>query len=259
MITKTLTKQSLEIIEAYLNFPSNDGSFPIPYQNNKKAKVRASIEVLSGKGSPRDIYEEAILFALKEKIDLKKLSSADTKRYLIEHNLGIDCSGFCYHVLNTESISRNLGSIRKKISFSHLGNPIRRMIAKFRTSRNTNVTAFAQNNNSKIVDLLFIKPGDFLVILFEDNLSIKNHIILFHQIEYQNNIPTRIHYSHSIAWPKDGEHGHGVSQGIIEIKNPNKNILEQKWIEKESSEEENYTYRRVKEAQKVEMRRLNWF
>jgi hypothetical protein len=90
----------------------------------------------------------------------------------------------------------------------------------------------------------------------------RNHILVIYQIEYQNFIPTTLHYAHAIAWPTDGEFGHGLHKGIIEIINPEKDLFEQRWIElgKDSlvNGDENYTFSRARKS-KTEIRRLNWF
>ena len=70
-----------------------------------------------------------------------------------------------------------------------------------------------------------------------------NHIITIHQADYQNFMPIAIHYTHSIALPEDGQYGHGVRQGRIEILDPSKDILDQTWIENERTGQENPTVR----------------
>lgn len=67
-----------------------------------------------------------------------------------------------------------------------------------------------------------------------------------------------IHYVHSIALPSDGEYGHGVREGTIEITDINKPITEQKWTEAGKTGMENYTCARAQKAL-TEIRRLRWF
>jgi hypothetical protein len=61
---------------------------------------------------------------------------------------------------------------------------------------------------------------------------------------------------HAIAWPTDGEYGHGIHDGKIEITDINKSILEQRWIENNVIENENYTLIRAQKSI-TEIRRLN--
>ena len=92
----------------------------------------------------------------------------------------------------------------------------------------------------------------------EDKSSERNHILVVHTVDYQNFVPTMIHYTHSIAWPDDGQYGHGVRQGTIEILEPTKGITDQKWTEKGKTGAENPTYLRAK-ISKTEIRKLGWW
>ena len=87
---------------------------------------------------------------------------------------------------------------------------------------------------------------------------IRDHIALIYQIEYQNFVPVTLHYTHSVAWPTDGEYGHGIHDGRIDITDINKTIIEQRWNELGKNDAENYTFMRAK-ISTTELRRLNWF
>jgi hypothetical protein len=79
----------------------------------------------------------------------------------------------------------------------------------------------------------------------------RDHMLVIHQIEYQNFVPTEIHYSHVMAYPEDGIYGTGVKQGVIQILKPEAGLLEQKWSE-------NIIFARAQKS-KTEIRRLKWF
>lgn len=129
-----------------------------------------------------------------------------------------------------------------------------------RPAENVDVATLAHDKNSSTVDLREIMPGDFVTMLNTMNKEdrVRDHVIVIHQIEYQNFVPTTIHYSHSVAWPSDGEYGHGVRQGIITILDVTKPITEQKWIEDDKTGSENYTSIRAQKSLS-EIRRLRWF
>ena len=116
---------------------------------------------------------------------------------------------------------------------------LRRLAAKFGPIENTDVVTFTDNKNSITIDLQKIEPGDFITMTGTE--TERNHILIIHQVDYQNFVPTAIHYTHSIAWPDDGEYGHGVRQGLIEVLEPAKSLLEQKWTEKGKTGAENPT------------------
>ena len=127
-----------------------------------------------------------------------------------------------------------------------------------RPIENTGVTTLAHDSNSKSLATKQAEPGDIITMVSEEENGKRNHILVIHQIEYQNFIPTTLHYTHAIAWPSDGEYGHGVREGSVEILDLNKPLIEQKWIELGKEGFENYTFTRAQKS-RTELRRLNWF
>jgi hypothetical protein len=135
-----------------------------------------------------------------------------------------------------------------------------------RPIENANVATFAHIKNTMPIALKDVAPGDIITMVSSDEiknaagrsiLDNRDHILVVHQVEYQNFIPTTIHYSHSIAWPTDGEYGHGVRQGIIEVYHADKPITEQDWTENGKIGDENYTFVRAKKS-KTDIRRFPW-
>jgi hypothetical protein len=261
MNTKTLSQPALAVIDQYLNFhvdkigavsagAHQQGlTCSIPYYNNKRNGVRGGLRALSGKGSPRDIFDEVEIIMLKEKIPVASLTDETFKWFLVDHNIGIDCSGFAYYILNAEGHARGKKSIERHLSFPLSKGFIRKIRCLLRPVGNTGVGTFAHAENSTSVLLKDIQVGDMITMLDDDKS--RDHILVVHQIEYQNFIPTTIHYSHSIAWPTDGQYNHGVRQGKIDIIDINKPITEQIWSENE-------TFTRSQKA-KTDLRRLKWF
>ncbi len=249
MNTKVISDGARQVIDHYRNFRVGTAICSVPYFNNRTAARKTALRAEVGKGSPKDIFEEITHRALEEKVDINQLDSEMLKKYLVNSNLGIDCSGFAYYVLNEESISRGKGTLDKHLHFN-------RFMARFKPQRNSDVLTFADNRNSKNIIYKEIEPGDIITMIGGPEDGERNHILIIHQIEYQNFVPTTIHYVHAIAWPTDGEFGHGIHEGKIEMIDPNKNILEQRWIENEKIGEENYTFSRAKKST-TEIRKLS--
>ncbi len=259
MITKTLHNNALATINAYLHFSNGDISVNVPYYNNRRGQVRGGLRVLIGKGSPSDINDEITLFSLKEKVSLRNMPSSLLKEFMVNHNVGIDCSGLAYYILNAESLERKKGTLQNHLKFPYARTIIRRIISAIRPAENTGVTTFAHDTNSRKIELQSVEPGDFVTMLHDKENSKYDHIIVFHQIEYQNNIPTTLHYTHSMAWPTDGEYNHGVRQGVIQIIDPSKPLIDQVWVENNKLSGENFTQGRAVNALQTEIRRLRWF
>ncbi len=108
-----LSSEAQKVVEKYLSLPIGAGC-QTPYFNNRRTKIRAGLRALVGKGRPEEIAEEAEMFSIRDRAGIKKMDSAALKKFLVEHNLGVDCSGFAYHVLSVE-ISAKTG---KKLSSS---------------------------------------------------------------------------------------------------------------------------------------------
>jgi hypothetical protein len=88
--------------------------------------------------------------------------------------------------------------------------------------------------------------------------SERDHILVIHQVEYQNFIPYKLHYSHAVAYPEDGIYGTGIKQGTIEITDINKPVTEQVWTENGRQGEANRIFQRALKS-KTEIRKLNWW
>lgn len=250
MESKTLSQPALTMIENYLHLPFENNNISAPYFNNRRAQVRGALRVLIGKGTPQDITDEARIFSMKEKIDLEKLSDEELTQYLVNHNLGIDCSGFVYHVLDAELHTTHKKSLTQILHFPHAKNVLRKFLVKLRPVENCGVSTLAHEKNSVVIELKNILPGDLIIIMHAGPKKDYNHIMLIDTVKYANDKPTQIHYSHSFQYPSDGQYNHGIKQENIEIIDANKNVLEQKWSEIQMQEY-------CGNAEVVEVRRLN--
>jgi hypothetical protein len=244
MNTKLVSEKTLTIIDQYLNFKVGNAVCSIPYYNNRHAGLRGALRVNVGKGSPKDIYEEVLAISVKDKIDIQSLDSTNFKKLLVDNDIGIDCSGLAYYLLNTESEGLGKGTLDKHIHFINAKNVLSKFKAKMNPEKSTDVATFADNKNSREIPLKESQPGDIITMLGDNH----DHILIIHQIEYQNFVPITLHYTHSVAWPSDGEYGHGVKQGTIEILDINKPLIEQKWTENGKTGAENYTFSRAQKS-----------
>ena len=231
MTNKTLSKPALQIINDYLNLSIADKKIKTPYFNNRRNKIRGGLRVLIGTGSPKDIVEETTILSLREKADISNLNEEDLQKYLVEHNLGIDCSGLVYHVLDAELKSRNKGSLYKYIRRPWIKNPLRKLIAKLRTVENAGVSTFNNPANSKEIEVKDIQPGDMIIMMNTGRDNNIHHILLVYETKTENSELRTMNYVHSFQYPEDGKYNHGVRQESVEITNTNKTLLEQNWSE----------------------------
>jgi len=258
MEIKTLSQSALDIIDQYIHFKAGPAICSVPYFNNKITKTRIALRVHVGKGSPDDIREELESIVLKEKIDPRSFTDELLKKTLLSNGLGIECSGFCYHILEAESIKRGYGTISKKIKFVNCHGFIGQIKCSVRPVQNCDVETFANDENSRIISLKEILPGDIITLTSTNETSDLNHILIIKEVHYENSIPKIIIYSHSIAYPEDGLYNTGVRNGTIEINNISLPITTAKWVEDNKETDKNPLFIRA-EKSKTEARRLNWF
>jgi len=262
---KTLSRQALETINSYTELAIGNKKISCPYFNNLRTKARGGLKVFTGKGSTKEILEEISIIEKKERADLSSLDENGIKKFLTEHNIGIDCSGLAYYVLDSELIAKNKKHLKSYISFPHIKNPVRKLLTKLRPAQNINVSTLAQEKNSFQIKLNNIKPGDMIIMIGTGAKKDYNHIMIVEQIDYNskncNNDdiqnPKTIHYVHSFAWSADGKYNHGVRRGKIDIVDTNTNLLEQTWTEQNKTGEANETFMRAKQAKMLYLRRLN--
>ncbi len=248
MNTKTISPRALSIIDQYKNFSVGTASCSIPYFNNKTIRARGALRAYVGKGSPKDIYEEVTASLTKEHVETGVLTSESLKKYLTDKNIGLDCSGLAYYILNAESEELGKGRIDKHLHFTNCGGLFGKIRCALRPVENCSVTTFSDNKNSRLILQKDICPGDFISMISRTND--RDHMLIVHQVEYQNFLPIKIHYTHTIAYPENGVYGTGLKQESIEIVSPEKDIIDCLWSEEKlHAKLTNY---------KVEIRRLNW-
>ena len=256
MKEKTLSQPAREMIKSYSNLDIGSKPVACTYFNNRRTKVRGGVRAKVGKGSPEEIKKEAKISAKKEGLNLEQKSAKNIKEFLVEKNIGVDCSAFAYYVLNAEVKAKKQESLKENINFPNK-NWLRKLIIKFRTIENINTEVLSHPQNSTGLELVRVKPGDFVSILKSGQDNDRDHILVIHKVKYKQEKLQKIHYTHSFRWSSDGEYNHGIKKGKILIKDIDKSLLQQEWIEKSKKNKNNETYQRAKNAEILSLRRLN--
>jgi len=257
MDTQTLSPDALSVIDHYLHFHVGPAVCSIPYFNNKTVRARGALGISVGKGSPKEITDEVNMLIFKHHIDSNALTDDSLKKFLVDRNIGIDCSGFAYHILNAEIRARNKDGLKKRIVFTRARGLVGRIMAKMSPVKNTDVATLADNENSRIIAIGEVMPGDMIIMIQETTDDERNHILVVHEVERVDSKPTVIHYSHAIAYPEDGLYGSGMKQGTIEIADPTGSLFQQLWKEGGMIESASNIFTRAR-GSRTELRRLKW-
>jgi len=259
MIQSDLTLEAKKMLADYLRLPNFTANVACPYFNNRHIRLRGALRVLIGKGSPEEISEEAQLFALREKINLTNFETETLKKFLVDHRLGADCSGFAYHLLEAESLGKKLGNLKKHLQRPFIKSPVRKFLAWLRPIENTGVGTLVHEKNSHEIKNENIQAGDMIIFLKTGLKHDYNHVLVVASVEGENNTPTTVNYAHSFQWSKDGKYDHGVRLGRITIADIKKPLLEAAWEEKNETGNNNETFTHAKNAEVLVLKRLNWF
>ncbi|HEU0081162.1 MAG TPA: hypothetical protein VFQ72_04060 [Candidatus Paceibacterota bacterium] len=255
--TYRLEGKARAMVDSYLALPL--GTKPsCPYFNNRRRRSRSQLRVLRGKGSPAEIAEEAAIEALHARVDANALSTDKLKEFIVSRDLGVDCSGFAYHVLNAlcqEKRGKSIQSFMKSNRAGFVGS----LVARLRPAENLGVSSFANERNSSPILASQALPGDVVTLIGTGRDGQYNHILVITGVERLES-DTRLSYAHSYAWPSDGLYGHGVREGDILVHGPGDaaDLLAGTWKEQGKVGADNYTHESAKAAKEVSIRRLGF-
>lgn len=145
----------------------------LPYQEDRRKY---------GKSNPRELKNNVIQMAKEEQLDINQMSCEQIRDFMIKNKLGIDCSGFSYHIINY---------LLKKVKQTNLQE------IGFPKASLTNVKRFLSRKLTyKIYSYKQLQPGDFVIQIKEQNLEkphmlvvlkkYKHKVVLIHSSYYNN-------------------------------------------------------------------------
>ncbi|MCX6782263.1 MAG: hypothetical protein NTW66_04065 [Candidatus Magasanikbacteria bacterium] len=268
-----LSPKAEKLINDYFNLPFEGLSgIRCPYFNNTRRRARGQLRGLIGKGTPEEIVEEAKIISTQYRHNIfdkdgfccihaahsDEEKNDDVRKFLIDNDLGIDCSGFISQALIAHYKETKNINIAKNFYFWPLKNFWRRLVARLRPVENMSVSVIAKDENSlkiadgrETYDWSKLQPADLIFMMETGPNKKRNHILII-----EDNEGSIIKYAHSRAWSSDGKYGHGVARGVIRITKLAGNMLDQTWEEQGKTNDENETYREASEAKIFEVRRI---
>ena len=264
-----LSPKAQKILDNYFNLPF-DGVKGVrcPYFNNARQKQRAQLRVLIGKGTPKEIIEEAKIISIQYHAGFfdktghcclhnehtgKEVNSDEVRKFLIDHNLGVECSGFVTQILRAHFQETKNIDIAQKFFIVSPRYFFRWLITLLRPIENIGVRRFVDDRNTKQITWNEAQAGDVLVMLETGIKNNYNHILLI--VDRKDDT---LKYAHARAWNSEGKYGHGVAVGEIKLCNPNGILLDQIWTELSYVNDKNETWQEAKRAKILQMRRINF-
>lgn len=220
----TLPVKVKQMLEHYANLGIGGKRVTTPYFMNPKNRKGRRVSV--GKGTPKALEKETIRLAKKYNFDYQKATAEEIRAFMIEHRLGIDCSGLVAWTLHTLLQDKLNKPLWPALQLS--GHPLRIFIAKrLRPVENISARVLTDKVNAQTIhDLRQVKPGDIVRSLNG------NHVLLITEIGYDvDGTPLYFTYINST------EHSgikYGVREGLIQITQPAGHILQQEWIDGEN-------------------------
>jgi len=208
-----------QLINHYFNLKIGPHQIVCPYFQNITRKRAAP--VYAGKGLPEEIEKEAKKIFRQE--FLAQVDSQQLRLYLIQADLGIDCSGLATNILASFLKEKGLKPIQQAFKYPSV-NPFRQLIFQLRPRSNLSAFILTHPLNTTLVkDLNQVRPGDLLKISH-------HHVALVTEVEIdkQKEI-TSFRYLHSTSDYLDQQ---GVRQGKIILSQKGKPLEKQKWLER---------------------------
>lgn len=266
----SLSPQSQKLLDEYFSLPFKGmPGVRTPYFNNARKKQRAQLRVLVGKGTPSELVDEAQIISIQYHAGIfdknghcclhgahtnEHANTEEIRKFLIDHNLGVECSGFVTQILRVHFKETKNIDIAKRFFIISPKHFLRWCLTKLRPIENISVSTWVKNENTEAVnDWTRCQAGDVITILESGPNKKHDHILLI-----VNNDGKTIEYAHARAWTSEGKTGHGVTNGQIKIVDPKKGILDQEWEELGTKGEKNETWVEAKNSRVVEVRRIKF-
>ncbi len=245
-----LPKRVQNFINSYFKLPLGGKEVPCPYYINiKKIRQRMGLRVLIGKGTPEEIKQESLIYEKLRGTNFYNMTIEEIRDFLVKRHIGIDCSGFIVHAINSW-----LKEIKKKKLCKYIKFPkqsLYRKIARFlRPVENIPANILTNNDNTiHIKNLNNIRCGDLIRL---KGLKGGHHVMMISEVTQEKGKTISFKYIHATKWY---EKQHGVREGEVIVRNMKEPLYKQKWTDYLNGR--NWTYEEIKKDKEYsQVRRL---
>ena len=244
-------------VKEYNNLQLGGNSVPCPYFINSDDE-KGGLRVLVGKGSPEEIEHEVKVWSQLKGFNLRKASIEEIREFMIQHKIGIDCSGYLVHVIN-RWMKQNMGKrLVEELKFKD-NSPITWVKRRLRSAENIGANTLTNEDNTTKIEINDVKPGD--LIRLKGLRKNAHHIAMVSEVdgdffgegETKKFFVKSFRYIHS---HRNYDDKHGVRSGEVKITHPGGELKDQDWTEVHKGK--NWVYEGLlKEYHDNGLRRLN--
>jgi hypothetical protein len=223
----SLPEKTKQLIKDYFKLDLGGQIVPTPYYRNVK-RVRAELRSKVGKGLPDEIEQECMIFAKLRGFEFHGKSIGDIREFMRSVGLGVDCSGFVAHVLDTYLKEIGKGNLYSNIKFPANRSLYKRIVNWLRPIEHIGADLMTNGQNTTEVLLNDVRPGDLLRL---KGIRRGDHIAIITTVtkDDDDNLIS-IKYSHSTQHYGIED---GVRIGEIMVVDPKGSLLDQDWLEKD--------------------------
>lgn len=233
-MTKSLPESAQKVVDRYLNLQLGGKSVIAPYYINIQRKK--DLRALVGKGTPEEMEMEAKIWEKLKGVNFSEMSEFDIRNFLMQRGIGIDCSGFIMHVINSWYKAERGKTIWGKMK-PYTRSLLHKLAYKLKPVEKLGAEIITNENNAIKININDVLPGD--VIRSKWKRKNAHHILLVSKVTYdENSNVSEIEYVNSTEQYGDNN---GVRSGKIVIKDPNLPLEKQKWIDSDENGV-NHTY-----------------
>jgi len=221
----TISPLAMQIINEYMNLKLGGKLIICPYYMNV-VKERAGLRALIGKGDPSEIEKEVKVWAKIKDFDLYKATTEQIRQFMIDHHIGVDCSGFIVQIFDFVFKTEGKKPLVKMLKFKK-NNLIAKLKRTIRPIENISANTLTNDDNAKKIEKFDdIVPGD--LIRSKGKVKNSHHIMLIIKVIKEDNHTKEIEYVHST---RHFGANNGVRFGKIVITDAKKPLSAQNWIE----------------------------
>lgn len=211
-------------VNSYFELKLGNKIVACPYYRNSEKKK--DLRALMGKGTPEEIETEAKIWEKAKKVDFTKMSTEQIREFLIDRNIGIDCSGFVAHTINYYYKLKNHKPVWSKIYTPRHGF-LNWLKYKLRPVEKIGADLLTSHQNAIAIDLKDVRAGDVVRLKWKKRNS--HHILLIYEVKRDiEGKVTKLVYKHSTPYY---DKLNGVKTAEIIITDETLPLEKQKWTE----------------------------